>query len=129
MKFSFIVKPVSVLTVICLTVALLLSCVHLFPAPQIEKNQSDKAFGALKEVYPDGEFTADSKLNVSEYAVPSEIKEIYKEASGGYVFVAEVTAYQSGLRIMCGIDPEGKIVASKVLSGNETHLQRLRGGT
>ena len=113
--------PSIVLGAICLVVALLLSAVNLITGPVIEANQSQAANKALLEVYPDGSFSADSKIeDLSSYALPAEITAVFKENSGGYVFQATVSGYNPGMIIMCGVDPEGKITGTKVISNNET---------
>ena len=113
--------PSVVLGTICLVVALLLSAVNLITGPIIEANQSQAANAALLEVYPGGSFDANSKIDdLSSYALPAEITAVFKENNGGYVFQATVAGYNPGMIIMCGVDPEGKITGTKVISNNET---------
>ena len=110
------IMPTVVLTSICVVVAVLLSLVNMVTAPIIEAAQNAAANEALLVVLPDGknfeELTIDSSY-------PPVITSGYK-ADGGYVFQANVTGKSSGLVIMCGVDTEGKIVATKVISNQET---------
>lgn len=109
-------KPVVVLSSICIIVALLLAGVNTITGPIIEAAQNAAANEALLVVLPDGkDFT------------PIEITSSYPEivnagwkADGGYVFRMKVTGKSSGLVIMCGVDSEGKIVGTKVIATQET---------
>ncbi len=113
--------PSVVLGVICLVVALLLSAVNLVTGPIIQAAQDAAANEALLEVYPNGSFGEDSKIeDLSAYTLPQEITAVFKENSGGYVFQATVSGYNPDMVIMCGVDPEGKITGTKVISDNET---------
>lgn len=115
--FNTKIKPALVLSVICIVVALLLSVVNSFTAPIIEKAQGDKANAALLEVLPGA--SDFEQLAIEGAGYPAEIISAYK-ANGGFVFTAEVTGKSAGLRIMCGVDTEGKITGTKVLATAET---------
>ena len=118
-----IIKPTAVLTVICLVIVALLAGVNLITGPIIADRQSQAANGALLEVYPDGSFGADSKIeDLSAYILPTEITAVYKEGNGGYVFQASVSGYSKTkpMIILCGVDPEGKITGTKVIDNQET---------
>ncbi|MBR2453576.1 MAG: FMN-binding protein [Clostridia bacterium] len=115
--FNTKIKPALVLSVICIVVALLLSVINSFTAPIIEKAQGDKANAALLEVLPGASDFEALKIDGAGY--PAEIIAAYK-ANGGFVFTAEVTGKSAGLRIMCGVDTEGKITGTKVLVTAET---------
>ena len=110
------VMPPIVLSVICLVVALALSLVNLVTAPIIAEAQNQAANAALLEVLPDGkdfkEITIDEKY-------PAVITKGFS-ADKGFVFQATVTGKSSGLVIMIGVSTEGKIVAPKVISSEET---------
>ncbi len=109
-------KPLIVLTAICLVVAALLAGINMVAAPIIEKAANDKAYAALKVVLPDGSNFEEISLT-EDY--PSVITKAYK-ADGGYVFEANVTGNHSGLVIMCGLDADGKIVGVKTIAQEET---------
>lgn len=110
------ILPTVVLCSICLVVALLLSLVNMVTAPIIKEAQNAAANEALLVVLPNGKNF--EKLDINEN-YPAVISSGYK-ADGGFVFEATVTGKSSGLIIMCGIDSEGKIVATKVIAEQET---------
>ena len=110
------IMPSIVLGAICLVVALLLSLINSVTAPVIEAAQNAAANEALIVVLPEGknfeEITLDEKY-------PAAITKGYK-ADGGFVFQATVTGKSAGLIVLCGIDSDGKIVGTKVISDQET---------
>lgn len=108
--------PVIVLVSICLVSALLLSLVNMITAPIIESAQNEAANAALLVVLPDGKNF--EKLTIDE-SYPPVVQEGYR-ADGGFVFLMSVTGKSSGLVVMCGINTEGKIVGTKVISSQET---------
>ena len=108
--------PSVVLGSICIVVALLLAVVNMITGPIIEDAQNAAANAALLEVLPDGKDFKKVEIT-SEY--PEIVKEGFK-ADGGYVFKMSVTGKSSGLVIMCGIDAEGRVVGTKVISNEET---------
>lgn len=115
MKKSNLMPPI-VLSAICLIVALALALINSVTAPIIAEAQNQAANAALIEVLPEGknfkEITVDDKY-------PGAITKAYS-ADGGFVFQATVTGKSSGLVIMIGVNSEGKIVATKVISSEET---------
>ncbi len=110
------IMPIIVLSAICIVVTLLLSVVNTFTGPIIDAAMKDKANAALLEVLPDGKNF--EELTIDE-SYPAVVDMGYK-ADGGFVFQMSVTGKSSGLVIMCGIDESGKIVATTVISDEET---------
>ena len=110
------IMPSVVLAAICIVVALMLAVVNMVTAPIIAERQNALANEALLEVLPEGK-------NFKEIEITNEYPEIvtagYK-ADGGYVFQMTVTGKSAGMIIMCGIDSNGKIVATKVIANEET---------
>lgn len=109
--------PAIVLVAICIVSALLLSAINLVTGPVIKGRQEAAAAEALTEVLPDG--ANFEKLTV-DGTYPAAVTDAYK-ADGGFVFQMSVTGKASGLVILCGIDSEGKITGTKVISDNETN--------
>ena len=114
------VQPIGVLTAICLVMTLLLAFTNSVTAPIIEETQRKTAEAARLEVLP----AADSfeKIDVT-LPEGSSVTEVYKAANGsGYVFmiVAEGYGGKGTLNMSCGIDQDGKIVETKVISHEET---------
>lgn len=118
MKKKFM--PSIALTSICLVVALLLAAVNTITGPIIKAAADNKANETLLVVLPDGE--SFEEVDLSTVTLPAVVTKAYKETTGkGFVFEMSVSGYQSGLVVMCGIDAEGKIVASKYTASKETY--------
>lgn len=108
--------PSIVLSCICIVVALLLAGVNMITGPIIAANQNAAANEALLEVLPDGKNF--KQIEITE-DFPSIVTAGYT-ADGGSVFQMTVTGKSAGMIIMCGIDSQGKIVATKVIANEET---------
>ena len=102
-------KSIVVLTVICLVVAVALAGVNFITAPIIAEADAAAAFEACFKVMP----TASDFENVDlTDGLPATVTSIYKETTG--------QGYETGLVILCGIDSEGRITGTTIVSGNET---------
>ena len=89
----------------------------MITAPRIEQIQYEKEQAALAKVYPDGE---GFKQITNIEALPEVVTKAYTEKNGGYVFQMTATGYKSGLVIMCGVNPEGKITGADFIKSSET---------
>lgn len=118
------IMPTVVLTVICLVVTLLLSFINVFTAPVIEAERVRKQQEALKEVMPGEEILLDFSDKLEYYGLgDTDITNIfYRESDGAFVFQVETWGYSSdtAIIIMCGIDGDGNITATKCIQHNET---------
>ena len=112
------IKSIIVLVAICAAVAILLSVTNYITAPIIERNEQQKTNGALFELLPDG--GSFEVLDLSAYELPATVTEVYRAANGGYVIKLTTAGYSSGMVLMCGIGSDGTVVATKLLSSNET---------
>ena len=111
------VKPIVVLMLICLVIAAALAFTNKTTAPIIEETQRLKAEAARKEVLPD----ADSFELMDLSDLPARVTEIYKSTNDvGFVFMLKTKGYSGDMKLICGIDKDGKIVACKTLSQTET---------
>ena len=112
------VYPSLVLGCICLTVALLLSVINMFTAPVIAERENALANAALSEVLPGGSnfqnITDEHRANL-----PESIIEAYS-ADGGFVFRASGAGRNGSIVVMVGVDTEGKITGTKVISESES---------
>lgn len=104
------VKSITVLTAICLIVAIILSGVNYVTAPVIAENQANKANESLIVVLPDAE-------SFEEIAIPEGSPEtvtgVYKDTAGtGYaVTVSTSSQYSSSdMQFTIGVGSDGKIV-------------------
>ena len=118
--FKDIIKPILVLTCICLVVTGLLAYVNMVTSPIIEKAELDKSQQAMSEVLPEADsFTAVDINKLSD--IPEEVSEIHKADNGaGYVFILITKGYGGDMKIACGINSEGTVEACTTLSHSET---------
>ena len=111
-----IVKPIVVLTVICLVVTALLAYVNLVTSPIISESEKEAAAQARMEVLSE----ADS-FDVVDAELPEGVTEAYKASNGtGYVFMLTTKGYGGDMKLICGIKSDGTIEQCKTLSHNET---------
>ena len=108
--------PTIVLSCICIIVALLLAAVNMITEPIIAQLQYEKEQATLSAVYPNGA----SFVEISAEGLPSNVTKAYTEVGGGFVFQITETGYKSGLIIMCGIAPDGKITGADFIKSSET---------
>ncbi len=111
-------RSIISLTAVCAIVALLMGVTNYFTAPIIKQRENDAASDALKVVLPDGE--GFEKIDISKYTLPKTVDEAYSEKNGGYVFKMITAGYGSNFVIMCGINSDGVVKGTKVISSSET---------
>ena len=113
-----IIKPIVVLTCICLVVTALLAYVNTVTSPIITKAEQAAAEQARAEVLSE----ADSFVKLEMAELPETVQEVYRAENGaGYVFMLETDkGYSSDMKLICGIRSDGSIEACKTLSHNET---------
>jgi len=115
-------KPVLVLTLICLICGLLLAGVNAITAPFIDAANKSAIRDSLQKVMADGEFN-DSPDSLSG-EIPAVIKEIYTEKNGkGKVVIVSTNKGYTGKDIgfSVAIDNEGKII-NLVITKNEESI-------
>ncbi len=112
------VIPVIVLTVICLVASGLLGYVNFITAPIIEEAAREAAEQARAEVLP----AADSFTQVTDLAdLPEGVEEVYTADNGaGTVSILTGAGYGGTMRLIVGIDSEGKVTGTQVLEHAET---------
>jgi len=111
------VKPILVLTIICLIITAALAFTNEKTAPIIVQAEKAKAEAAQKEVLPE----ADSFKLMKLSGLPSAVTEVYKAENGaGYVLMITTKGYGGDMKIICGMDSNGLIVDCKTLSQSET---------
>lgn len=115
--FKNIIKPVLVLTCICLVVTALLAYINTVTSPIIAEAEQNAAREAMAEVLSE----ADSFEQVTLDTSPERVTEIYRAENGaGYVFMLTTKGYGGDMRLICGIKTDGTIEACKTLSHSET---------
>lgn len=111
------VMPIVVLTVICLIITALLALTNNVTAPVITKGAADRAEAARIEVIPEAEGFELMEIE----GLPASITEVYKTSNDcGYIFMISVQGYGGIMKLICAIDNDGKIIATKTLAHSET---------
>lgn len=111
------VKPIVVLMLICLVISAALAYTNKITAPIIAEAERIKAEQARIEVLPE----ADSFTLLELTGLPSTVTAVYKADNGaGYVFMLTTKGYGGAIRLICGIDKDGKITDTNTLSQSET---------
>ena len=116
MKKDF-VMPIFVLAVICLVVSGALSVLHHATSPIIEQRASERTQAARIEMIPH----ATGFERIQPDNLPDTITAVYRtENDVGYVFIVTVTGYNGAIEIICGVNSDGSIIDTTVLSHSET---------
>ena len=111
-------KSVLALFVICAVTAVLMAATNAITAPIIEKNEASKANEALLVVMPNG--SGFELCDISDKTLPATVREVYKEANGGYVVKLETAGYSTGMVILVGVDANGTVTGATCLGSSET---------
>jgi len=116
MKKDFI-TPVLVLTLICLIIAGALALVNNVTYPIIRDAAAERAYTARKDIIPE----ANEFILIESEELPRAVAEAYiTDNHTGYIFVINVYGYGGYIKIICGIDTDGRIIKSKVVAHTET---------
>lgn len=115
--FSDIIKPVLVLTCICLVVSLLLAYINMVTSPIISEAEQKAEQEAMVEVLSE----ADSFKPIEIDGLPERVTAVYRAENGsGYVFMLTTKGYGGDMKLICAIKSDGTIEACKTLSHSET---------
>lgn len=115
------VMPIAVLTIICLVMGGLLAFTNNVTAPIIDKAEKAAAQEARLEVLPQG--ASFERMDIDPEDLPSSVTDVYKATNGaGYVVQLAGDGYggKKTLKIVVGVDEDGFITDTKVMSNNET---------
>ncbi len=111
-------KPILTLAAICLAASLLLAGTNAITAPEIARAEAKAEAEALRAVMPDA--MGFSKEEITD-GIPDTVAAIYRaEGADGYVFRLETAGFSSGLKILCAIGMDGRILGVRTLAHNET---------
>lgn len=113
------VLPIVVLVLICAVMSGLLAVTNNITAPIIDEAERAANEAARLEVMPN----ADGFEEVAVEGLPASVTGVYRATNGaGYVFSLTTTGYggKNTLKMTVGIDMDGKITDTKVLSHKET---------
>ena len=111
--------PIIVLVLICAIMSGLLAFTNGITEPIIKKAEEEAKKAARIEVLPG----ADDFEKLEAEGLPEAVTEVYKATNGaGYTFSITAQGYggKNTLNMAVGIDMEGKITGTKVLSHSET---------
>lgn len=116
MKNDF-VMPIIVLTLICLFVSALLAIGNNFTQPVIAAAAAGRAGELRKEIIPQ----ADGFEAVPLDNLPAALTAVYRTTNGaGYIFFVTAMGFGGEVKLICGIDPDGKVIRTAVLEHSET---------
>ena len=108
-------KPIVVLTAICVIVSAALVGTYGLTKPVIDAAKAAEANAALSAVLPDG-------ADFEEVTVTAEnVLNAYKAGNGaGYVFQAQGKGFAGMITVMVGISSDGAITGTQVMEHGET---------
>ena len=117
MSFKNTVKPILVLTLICLAVALLLAVVNYVASPVIAEATAEAERKARGEALPGA--TDFAEVDLAAYPdLPATVISCYRDSDGGgYVFLVKTPGYggkSNPITMLVGIKPDGKIAGIKI---------------
>ena len=116
MKNDFI-KPILVVTIICLVVSCALAFMDSITHPVITSAAAQRAEAAMNAKIPH----ATGFERIEDDGFPELVKEVYGTTNDvGYVVIAVVNGFSGDITVICGIDPDGKIIGASTLSHTET---------
>jgi len=111
------ILPIVTLSLICLFVSGALAIVNNYTNPVIKNAAADRAAMARKKIIPQ----ADGFALLTSEEFPKTITEVYRATNNtGFVFIISVQGYGGEIKLICGIDNEGKIIRTAFLSHTET---------
>ena len=115
------IKPVAILTLICVAVAAMLGAVNMFTKPIIDEMEEQKIYDSLREVM-DGTF---EPVETLPEGAPDSVTAMYKVSDGeelkGHVVTLSVWGYASEISLTVGVDKDGKITKAVVTKQAESH--------
>ncbi|MEZ4357104.1 MAG: RnfABCDGE type electron transport complex subunit G [Eubacteriales bacterium] len=118
--FKDILKPTIILILICVFVTAALAGTKIITQDKIDAQERLASEEAQKEALPGFATVTEETANIDGEDV---VYNIAKDSSGdiiGYIFVTEYKGYGGAVSVMTGIDTNGTITGSVILSENET---------
>ena len=116
MKKDFII-PILVLMMICFVTSGALSLVNSVTEPIIEAAAEERTNESMHRQIP----SAAEFEHIDKQGLPSSIFAVYRATNGaGYVFIVTDTGFSGEVKVICGIDPDGRLTGSEALEHSET---------
>lgn len=114
------IKPVVVLTSICFIVTAALAYTNTITAPIIKANEDAANNQSRLELIPTADLFVPVQMDAEALAKFNGV-DVYKAQNGaGYTVSAYGKGFGGKLVVMVAFDPEGNILATKVISSAET---------
>ena len=114
---SDLLKPVVVLTVICVVAAALLGFTYEQTKPLIDAAEKRASDEAMAEVVPGSSSFTELQLDTEVAGLLTAAKD---DGGKGYAFKVEDKGYGGAYVVMVGIGPDGKITGAKLMDNSET---------
>lgn len=115
--FETIIKPIIVLSVICLVTSTLLAYTNSITAPIIAAAEQAAAQAAYKEVLPE----ADSFTDLTAETTVEGVEAVMKANNGaGWVFKASGKGYGGAVPVVVAVDNDGNILQVKFMQNSES---------
>ena len=112
-----ILKPIIVLTSICLIVTAFLAYINTVTSPIITAAEQKNAENARMEVLTKAKNF--QKLDIKD--LPENVLEVFRgDNDSGYVIIVQSKGYGGNIKLICGIKNDGSIENIKTLSHSET---------
>jgi len=116
MKKDF-VMPIAVLTLVCLFVTGALAIGHNVTQPLIAAAAAERARMAMTMIIPHAEGFEPVEIS----GLPATVQAVYRTTNNvGYVFILGTMGFGGEIRTICGIDPDGSLIRTAILSHTET---------
>lgn len=117
------VMPIVVLSLICLFVSGALAVGNNITKPVIADAAAARAEAARRDIMPQADTF--ELLEIESYhasgKMPKTVTEVYRARNNsGYIFLVTTMGYGGEVKVICGIDPAGKVIKSAVLAQTET---------
>lgn len=111
-----LVKPIVVLSAICIITAALLGATYNVTAPKIAAAEKAASDAAMTEVLP----SASTFTEITVEGVEGLLAAAKDEGGAGYAFKVQDKGFGGAYVVMVGIGSDGKITGTKLLDNAET---------
>ena len=108
-------KPIIVLTVICIVIAGVLGVTNAVTAPIIEKAKADAMLATLRQLLPDATGFTELDCGIDR------VEHVYKDDGGsGYIVLALGKGYAGDVEVTVALDAKGAVAGVSIDTGSET---------
>ena len=117
-----LLKPIIVLTVICIVSSALLGLVNYAADPIISERKAAETLATQKSFFP--EASSFTEIGTSENGVQS----VFRADCGGYIITVETGGYNGTFPVLVGISEDGSVIGvSPDVSGETVNKGTLAG--